>query len=43
MLSDGKTMQVFLDVPRVLAEALSQCTPSSADEDGWATATGDAV
>jgi len=34
MLSDGKTRQVFLDAPKVLAETLFQCTPSFADLDG---------
>ena len=43
MLSDGKTRQVFLDVLKVLAETLSQCAPSFADVDGWATAIEDTV
>ena len=36
MLSVQKARQVFLDASKMLGETLSECTPSFADEDGYA-------
>ena len=43
LIIDSKTRKIFLDVQKVLAKTLSQCTISFADVDGLATAAGDAV